>query len=88
MDVKTMFLNGDIDETFMIVYITSSINDILFASSDTYLLHDTKIFFTKNLEMKDLGEASFVLGIHILRSLSRYPEVIVRELYQQSLRKI
>ncbi|RDY10611.1 hypothetical protein CR513_04839, partial [Mucuna pruriens] len=85
MNVKTVFLNGDINgmiymvqpknfasneskSMLMIVYITSSVgvntyswyyvDDILLASSDTSLLHETKIFLKKNFEMKDLGEAS------------------------------
>ncbi|RDY00559.1 hypothetical protein CR513_16240, partial [Mucuna pruriens] len=35
------------------------------------LLHETKRFLIKNFEMKDLGEASFVLGIQILRDCSQ-----------------
>ena len=35
------------------------------------MLHETKKFLTKNFEMKDLGEASFVLGIKILRDRSQ-----------------
>ena len=52
---------------FLILYV----DDILLASSDIGLLHDTKKFLTKNFEMKDLGDASFVLGIQILRDRSR-----------------
>ena len=29
------------------------------------LLHETKRFLTNNFEIKDLGDASFVLGIQI-----------------------
>ncbi|RDX76659.1 hypothetical protein CR513_43328, partial [Mucuna pruriens] len=52
---------------FLVLYI----DHILLASSDTNLLHETKRFLTKNFEMKDLGEASFVLGIQILRDRSQ-----------------
>ncbi|RDY04246.1 hypothetical protein CR513_12064, partial [Mucuna pruriens] len=52
---------------FLVLYI----DDILLASSDTGLLHETKIFLMKNFEMKDLREASFVLGIQILRNNSQ-----------------
>nr|KYP56102.1 Retrovirus-related Pol polyprotein from transposon TNT 1-94 [Cajanus cajan] len=45
-------------------------DDILLASNNIGLLHETKRFLTKNFEMKDLGEASFVLGIKILRDHS------------------
>jgi len=43
------------------------VNDILLASNDISFLQETKKFLTKNFEMKDLGEDSFVLGIKILR---------------------
>ena len=46
-------------------------DDILLASSDIGLLHNTKRFLTKNFEMKDFGNASFVLGIQIHRDRSR-----------------
>ncbi|RVW26505.1 Retrovirus-related Pol polyprotein from transposon TNT 1-94 [Vitis vinifera] len=43
---------------FMVLYI----DDILLASSDVNLLNDTKRILSANFNMKDLGEASFVLG--------------------------
>ena len=39
----------------------------LLAINHLNLLHDTKKFLSKNFEMKDLGDASFVLGIQIYR---------------------
>ena len=42
-------------------------DDILLASNDMALLFEAKYFFSKNFEMKDHGEASFVLGIQIQR---------------------
>ncbi|RDY13433.1 hypothetical protein CR513_01653, partial [Mucuna pruriens] len=121
MDVKTMFLNGNINKTIYMMQpenfvsnesksmasrqwyhkfhqvITSNgfeanvvddcvyykfsgskyiflmlyVDDIPLASSDTGLLYETKRFLTKNFKMKDLGEASFVLGIQILRDRSQ-----------------
>ncbi|RVW81185.1 Retrovirus-related Pol polyprotein from transposon TNT 1-94 [Vitis vinifera] len=107
MDVKTAFLNGDIDETIymvqpenfvsedsknMVCKLTKSIyglkqasrqcgskyiflvlyvDDILLATNDISILHDTKRFLSKHFEMKDLGDASFVLGIQIHRDRSR-----------------
>jgi hypothetical protein len=41
------------------------VDDILLASSDVSLLLETKRFLSSNFDMKDLGEASFVLGIEI-----------------------
>ena len=54
--VYTKFKNGMFD--FLILYV----DDILLASSDVSLLLETKKF-----DMKDLDEASFVLGIEIHR---------------------
>jgi hypothetical protein len=41
------------------------VDDILLASSDVSLLLESKRFLSSNFDMKDLGEASFVLGIEI-----------------------
>jgi len=46
---------------FLILYV----DDILLATNDIGILHETKKFLSKNFEMKDLGDASFVLGIQI-----------------------
>ena len=46
-------------------------DDILLASNDMVLLLDTKSLLSKNFEMKDLGEASFVIGIQIQRDRTR-----------------
>jgi hypothetical protein len=43
------------------------VDDILLASGDVSLLLQTKRFLSSNFDMKDLGEASFVLGIKIHR---------------------
>ncbi|PRQ59012.1 putative RNA-directed DNA polymerase [Rosa chinensis] len=48
---------------FLILYV----DDILLASTHIKLLKDTKAFLSNNFDMKDLGEASFVLGIEIKR---------------------
>ena len=39
--------------------------DILLASNDVGLLLETKKFLSSKFDIKDLGEASFVLGIEI-----------------------
>jgi hypothetical protein len=46
---------------FLVLYV----DDILLANNDLDLLHDTKQFLSQNFEMKDLGEASYVIGIEI-----------------------
>jgi hypothetical protein len=43
------------------------VDDILLASSDVNLLLETKRFLPSNIDIKDLGEASFILGIAIHR---------------------
>ena len=43
------------------------VNDILLAASDRGLLHDVKNYLSNNFEMKDMGEASYVIGIEIFR---------------------
>jgi uncharacterized protein YuzE len=47
---------------FIVLYV-----DILLASNDLGLLHETKQSISQNFEMKDLGEASYVIGIEIHR---------------------
>jgi hypothetical protein len=41
------------------------VDNILLASSDVSVLLETKRFLSLNFDMKDLGEASFILGIKI-----------------------
>jgi hypothetical protein len=48
---------------FLILYV----DDILLASSDVSLLLEIKRFLSSNFDIKDLGEASFVLAIKIHR---------------------
>ena len=48
-----------------IIFIVLYVDDILLATNDLGLLHNTKEYLTKNFEMKDMGEASYVIGIEI-----------------------
>jgi len=57
--VYAKFKNGKY--IFLVLYV----DDIVLASSDVTLLQETKRFLSSNFDMKDLGEASFVLGIKI-----------------------
>ena len=52
---------------FLVLYA----DDILLASSNVSLLLETKKFLSSKFDMKDLGEASFVLGIEIYRDRSK-----------------
>jgi hypothetical protein len=47
------------------------VDDILLASSDKNLLHETKRFLSSNFDTKDLGDASYVLGIEIHRDRTK-----------------
>ena len=46
-------------------------DDILLAANDKSLLYEVKQFLSKNFDMKDMGEASYVIGIKIHRERSR-----------------
>jgi len=59
--IYVKFTNGKF--IFLILYV----DDILLSSSDVNLLQETKKFLSSNFDMRDLGEASFILGIEIHR---------------------
>ena len=63
--VYTKFKNGKF--IFLVLYV----DDILLASSDVSLLLETNKFLSSKFDMKDLGEASFVLGIEIHQDRSK-----------------
>ena len=46
-----------------IIFLVLYVDDILLASSNLKLLKDTKSFPSKHFDMKDLGEASYVLEL-------------------------
>ena len=46
-------------------------DDILFATNDKGLLYEVKQFLSKNFDMKDIGEESYVIAIKIHRERSR-----------------
>ncbi|KAL4271452.1 hypothetical protein GQ457_13G004180 [Hibiscus cannabinus] len=48
---------------FLILYV----DDILLATNDRGMLHEVKQFLFKNFDMKDMGDASYVIGIKIHR---------------------
>ena len=52
---------------FLILYV----NDILLIGNDTEFLNSIKEYLNKNFSMKDLGEATYILGIKIYRDRSR-----------------
>ena len=52
---------------FLVLYV----DDILLATNDKSLLYEVKQFLSKNFDMKDMGEVSFIISIKILRERSR-----------------
>ena len=48
---------------FLVLYV----DDILLATNDKGLLHEVKQFLSKNFDMKDVGDATYVIGIKIHR---------------------
>ena len=74
---------------FLVLYV----DDILPATNDTGLLAETKQLLFSHFDMKDLGEASYVLGIQILHDIPigilrlsqwMYIELILKRLNMQS----
>jgi hypothetical protein len=57
--IYAMFKNEKF--VFLVLYV----DDILLASSDVHLLLETKRFLSSHFDMKNIGEASYVLGIEI-----------------------
>ena len=51
---------------FLVLYV----DDILLATNDRGMMHGVKQFISKNFDMKDMGEASYVIGIKIHRNRS------------------
>ena len=52
---------------FFILYV----DDILLATNDKGLLYEVKQFLSKSFDIKDIGEASYVIGIKIYRDRPR-----------------
>ena len=62
-------------------------DDILLASSDVDLLLETKKFLSSKFDMKDLGEASFVLGIEIHRDRRNWVLALLEKAYLEKILK-
>ena len=69
--------------TFLVLYV----DDILIIGNDIGMLSTVKTLLSRHFSIKDLGEASYILGIRIYRdrskrmlglSQSRYIEIIVK----------
>ena len=71
---KFGFKENDVDSCIYVkvkggklIILVLYVDDILLACNDKNMLHETKNFLSSNFDMKDLGDASYVLGIEIHR---------------------
>ena len=63
------------------------VDDILLASNDKNMLYETKNFLSTHFDMKDLGEASYVLGIEIHRDRSQRVLGLSQKAYVEKMLK-
>src|SRR3954467_5603229 len=61
--------------------LTLYVDDILMASNDKKLVEETKAWLSSQFDMKDMGEAAYVLGVKILRVRSRRTPGLSQETY-------
>jgi hypothetical protein len=71
----------------MFIILVLYVDDILLASSDKNLLHETKRFLSSNFDMKDLGDASYVLGIEIHRDRTKGVLGLSQKIYMEKVIK-
>ena len=57
------------NDGFVILFLY--VDDILLAGNNKVLIDSTKGWLSSNFEMKDMGEASYVLGVKIIRDRSK-----------------
>jgi hypothetical protein len=57
------------------------VNDILIAGNNKEMIDTTKKWLTSNFEMKDMGEASYVLGVKIIRDRAKRLLGLTQETY-------
>ena len=50
-----------------VYFLVLHVDDILLATNDKGLLHEVKQFLSKNFDMKDMGETSYVISLNIHR---------------------
>ena len=66
---------------FMILYV----DDILLIGNDVRLLSLVKIWFSTQFQMKDLGEAQYILWIKVLRDHKNRKLVLSQDAYIDKL---
>ena len=76
MKLTNVYILRSIGVIILIYYVIygrhlASVDDILLACNDVGLSYKTKQLMSKTFDIKDLSDASFVLGIKICRNLLR-----------------
>ena len=79
-----------------VTFIVLDVDDILLIGNDVGMLSSVKAWLSKNFSMKDLGEATYILGICIYRnrskkllklSQSKYTDTIVKSFGMEDSKK-
>ena len=73
--IKTYGFEKNVDEPYVYKYIKQNkvdffvlyVDDILLIGNDVETLSNVKKWLAEQFQMKDLGEASYILGIQIIR---------------------
>jgi hypothetical protein len=63
--------------SFLVLYV----DNILLIGNDVQMLNSVKEYLNNNFSMKDMGEATYVLGIKIYRDRSRRLLVLSQSTY-------
>ncbi|XP_070035301.1 uncharacterized protein [Nicotiana tomentosiformis] len=101
MDVKTTFLNGELEEDVCeeepcvykkvsestIIFLVLYVDDIFLIGNDTPALQSTNIWLSEQFSMKHLGEATYILEINICRDRSRKLLGLSQSLYIDTILK-
>ena len=87
--IKTYGFEQNIDEPCVykciknekVVFLILYVDDILLIGNDVAILSSVKVWLAKQFDMKDLGEASYVLGIQLFRDRKNKTIALSQALY-------
>ena len=69
--------------TFLVLYM----DDILLIENDIFILTSVKVWLSKEFAIKDLGEASYILGIKVYRDRSKRMIELSQNMYIEEVLK-
>ena len=69
--------------TFLVLYV----DDILLIGNDVGMMTSVKVWLSKTFSMKDLGEATYILGIRVYRDRSKRMIGLSQSLYLEKVLK-